>query len=106
MQPACRRHVRPGHNQPPPSGTEIAMTEGLYWGLPVILYLFLAGTGAGTVAVSASMFLRGGGNGRGVHADIARYGALLGPLPIMIGCGLLVLDLASFQAGHWFRFIN
>lgn len=82
------------------------MTQGLYWGLPVILYLFLAGMGAGTVTVSASMQLRGGGNGHGMHDEIARYGAFLGPLPVIIGCALLVLDLASFQTGHWFRFIN
>jgi formate-dependent nitrite reductase membrane component NrfD len=84
----------------------MTMTQGLYWGLPVILYLFLAGMGAGTVTVSASMLLRGGGDGKGVHAEIARCGAILGPLPVILGCALLVLDLASFQAGHWFRFIN
>jgi len=82
------------------------MTEGLFWGLPVILYLFLAGMGAGATTVSASMLLRGGGGGRGVHHEIARYGAFLGPLPVIVGCGLLVLELGSFQAGHWFRFIN
>jgi formate-dependent nitrite reductase membrane component NrfD len=84
----------------------MTMTQGLYWGMPVILYLFLAGMGAGTVAVSASMQLRGGGNGHSTHEEIARYGAFLGPLPVIVGCALLVLDLASFQAGHWFRFIN
>ncbi len=82
------------------------MTQNLYWGLPVIFYLFLAGMGAGAVTVSASMQLRGGGNGHGMHDEIARYGAFLGPLPVIIGCALLVLDLASFQAGHWFRFVN
>ena len=82
------------------------MTEGLNWGLPIILYLFLAGMGAGAVTVSASMLLRGGGGGRGVHHEIARYGAFLGPLPVMIGCGLLILELSSFEAGHWFRFLD
>ena len=62
--------------------------------------------GAGAVTVSASMLLRGGGGGRGVHHEIARYGAFLGPLPVMIGCGLLILELSSFEAGHWFRFLN
>ena len=81
------------------------MTEGLNWGLPIILYLFLAGMGAGAVTVSSSMLLRGGG-GRGVHHEIARYGALLGPLPVIIGTGLLVLELGSFEAGNYFRFLN
>jgi formate-dependent nitrite reductase membrane component NrfD len=82
------------------------MTQELYWGMPVILYLFLAGMGAGAVTVSSSMLLRGGSNGTGRHADIARYGAFLGPVPVMAGCALLILELASFKAGHWFRFIN
>ncbi len=82
------------------------MAEGLNWGLPVILYLFLAGIGAGAVTVSASMLLRGGGGGRGVHHEIARYGAFLGPLPVIIGSGLLILELGSFDAGNWFRFLN
>ena len=82
------------------------MTEGLHWGLPVILYLFLAGVGAGAMTVSASVFLRGGGGARGVHVEIARYGAFLAPLPVMVGCGLLILELGSWQTGHWFKWIN
>ena len=82
------------------------MTEGLNGGMPIILYLFLAGMGAGAVTVSSSMLLRGGGGGRGVHHEIARYGALLGPLPVIIGTGLLVLELGSFEAGNYFRFLN
>jgi formate-dependent nitrite reductase membrane component NrfD len=82
------------------------MTEGLFWGYPVILYLFLAGMGAGATTVSASMLLRGGGGARGVHHEIARYGAVLGPLPVIIGVALIVLELGSFEAGHYFRFLN
>jgi formate-dependent nitrite reductase membrane component NrfD len=82
------------------------MSEELTWGMPVIGYLFLAGVGAGALTVSASMFLRGGDHGRGMHVDTARYGALLAPFPIIIGSGLLILELGSFQAGNWFRFLN
>lgn len=82
------------------------MTEGLEWGLPVIGYLFLAGLGAGTMTVSASIFLRGGDVRRGLHVDTARYGAFVAPFPIMIGCGLLVFELGSFQVGDWFKWIN
>ena len=82
------------------------MTEGLHWGLPVILYLFLAGVGAGAMTVSASVFLRGGGGARGVHVEVARYGAFLAPLPVMVGSGLLILELGSWQAGQWFKWIN
>jgi formate-dependent nitrite reductase membrane component NrfD len=82
------------------------MTNGLFWGLPVILYLFLAGMGAGATTVSASMLLRGGGGARGIHHEIARYGALLGPIPVILGVALIVLELGSFQTGHYLRFIN
>ena len=83
------------------------MNQELLWGLPVVAYLFLAGTGAGAATVSASVLLRGGGGGfGGQHYAIARYGAFAAPLPVIIGCGLLVLELGSFQAGHWFRWLN
>ncbi len=83
------------------------MTEGLSWGLPVILYLFLAGVGAGAMTVSASVLLRGGGGGfGGAHFSLARCGALIAPLPVMLGCGLLILELGSFQTGHWFKWIH
>jgi formate-dependent nitrite reductase membrane component NrfD len=83
------------------------MGHELNWGLPVISYLFLAGLGAGALTVSASVFLRGGGGGFGNgHFAVARYGALIAPLPVMIGCGLLVLELGSFQTGHWFKWLN
>ncbi len=83
------------------------MTEGLPWGLPVVAYLFLAGLGGGAMTVSASVFLRGGGGGfGGAHVNVARYGALIAPVPVMLGCLLLVLELGSFQAGHWFRWLN
>ena len=83
------------------------MVEELNWGLPVIAYLFLAGLGAGTMTVSASVLLRGGGGGfGGSHFAVARFGAFIAPLPVMIGCGLLVLELGSFQAGHWFKWLN
>ncbi len=78
------------------------MSDHLTWGLPVILYLFLAGLGAGTVAVSASVLLRGGGGGfAGRHHTIAQYGALIGPIPVMLGTFLII-----FELGRPFRFMN
>jgi formate-dependent nitrite reductase membrane component NrfD len=83
------------------------MTEGLSWGLPVIFYLFLAGLGAGAMTVSASVLLRGGGGGfGGGHFQVARYGAIIAPLPVMVGSLLLIFELGSFEAGHWFRWFN
>lgn len=86
----------------------------IHWGLPVIGYLFLAGTGAGAMTVSASVLLRGGGGFFGGHYfKIARYGALIAPLPLIIGTALILLELGSFQVGirdfdfaMMFRWIN
>ncbi len=82
------------------------MEGELYWGFPVIIYLFLAGMGAGATVVGASMMLRGGGGPRGVHHEIARYGALLGPIPVIVGVLAIIFELGSWQAGHYLRFIN
>jgi formate-dependent nitrite reductase membrane component NrfD len=76
----------------------------LNWGLPVVAYLFLAGLGAGALTTSASVLLRGGPPG--TYFDVARIGAFLAPIPVMLGCGLLVFELGSFQTGHWFRWMN
>ncbi|MBF0624712.1 MAG: polysulfide reductase NrfD [Magnetococcales bacterium] len=86
----------------------------LHWGMPVILYLFLAGLGAGALTVSGSVLLRGGGGWfAGQHFRIARHGALIAPLPLIVGTGLLILELGTFQAGveqvdiaKLFRWIN
>ena len=84
------------------------MGHELTWGMPVILYLYLAGVGAGAVTVSASVLLRGGGGGfGGDHFTLARYGAIIGPLPVMIGTALIVFELGRpFRAFNLFKVIN
>lgn len=84
------------------------MGEELTWGLPVITYLYLAGVGAGMVTVSSSVLLRGGGGGfGGDHFTLARYGALLGPVPVMLGTVLIVFELGRpDRALNLFKLIN
>ncbi|MHA1566878.1 MAG: NrfD/PsrC family molybdoenzyme membrane anchor subunit [Alphaproteobacteria bacterium] len=84
------------------------MGHELTWGIPVILYLYLAGVGAGAVTVSASVLLRGGGGGfGGGHFALARYGALIGPLPVILGTTLIVFELGRpFRAFNLFKVIN
>ena len=84
------------------------MIEHLNWGFPVIGYLFLAGLGAGAVSVSGGVLLRGGGGGfGGRHVEIARYGALIGPLPVMIGAGMIVFELGRpFRALNLYKVLN
>lgn len=68
------------------------------WGFLIINYLFLGGLSAGLLFVSALATLVQK-NGETDYSRIARYGALLAPWPVMLGCLLLVFDL-----GHWYRF--
>jgi len=78
----------------------------LNWGLPVILYLFLAGLGAGAVTVSGSVLLRKGGFGSSRFA-VARCGALIGPIPVMLGTFMIVFELGQpFRALNLFKVIN
>ena len=73
----------------------------LTWGLPVILYLFLAGVGAGAVTVSGSVLLRGADYSGGPLFRMARYGALVGPVPVIVGTILII-----FELGRWDRALN
>jgi formate-dependent nitrite reductase membrane component NrfD len=84
------------------------MGHELTWGMPVILYLFLAGVGAGAVTVSASVLLRGGGGKfGGGHFTLARYGALIGPVPVMLGTFLIIFELGRpFRMMNLFKVIN
>ena len=83
------------------------MGTELNWGLPVIFYLFLAGLGAGSLTVSSSVLLRGGGGGfGGEHFALARVGAIIAPLPVMLGCFLLIFELGSYNGGRWLRWLN
>jgi len=77
------------------------MEHELTWGLPVVLYLFLAGLGAGAVTVSASVLLRSGDYHGGSFFKLARYGALIGPIPVILGTCLII-----FELGRWDRALN
>lgn len=82
------------------------MTAELYWGLPVIGYLFLAGVGAGAVVVSASVVL-GAGEFGASRFTIARYGALIAPIPTIVGTGLIIFELGQpFRVLNLFKVIN
>ena len=59
------------------------------WGLLVVIYLYTAGLSAGMFAVSSFATYIGGGH----YRRLARMSALLAPWPILIGLGMLVLDL-------------
>jgi len=78
------------------------MEHHLMWSWPVYWYLFLAGTGAGAIAVSAFIYMRGpGGNFGERYFALAKYGALIGPLPVIIGTAFLI-----FELGRPFRAFN
>jgi formate-dependent nitrite reductase membrane component NrfD len=73
------------------------MEHALTWHYPVIFYLYLAGLGAGAVAIGAYSFLSSDSySGRHYHYfRMARYGALIGPIPVIIGVSLLIFELGQ-----------
>ncbi len=88
--------------------------DHLMWSWPIYGYLFMAGVGAGATAVSAFVYLRGAeGNFGARYYEIAKFGALIGPLPVILGTGLLIFELGRpFRAfnimasNFWFKVIN
>jgi formate-dependent nitrite reductase membrane component NrfD len=78
------------------------MDHHLLWGWPIISYLYLAGIGAGAMAVSSIIILWNPSGGFRIRARlITRIGAFIGPLPVIIGSGLLI-----FELGRPFRAFN
>lgn len=86
------------------------MEHELTWHFPVITYLYLAGLGAGAVAIGSYSFLGCEGDNEGAryhYFRMARYGALVGPFPIIIGVSLLIFELGRpFRALNLFKVIN
>ena len=59
------------------------------WGWMIILYIFLAGLGGGTFLFSfVLLFIN-------KYEAVARIGALIGPLVVLLASGLLLFDLGS-----------
>ncbi len=78
------------------------MEHHFMWSWPIYGYLFLAGMGAGATAISAIVMMRGEGGAFGArYLDVARLGAMIGPLPVIIGTGFLI-----FELGRPFRAFN
>jgi polysulfide reductase chain C len=69
------------------------------WGYLIIIYLFLGGLSAGLFFVSALATLLEKNGEDPAYNRVARYGGLLAPWPVMLGCLLLIFDL-----GRWYRF--
>ena len=61
------------------------------WGWMIVVYLFLGGLGAGSMVLSGMGHL----GRRGRYQGIARAGALLAPVLVGAGSGLLIFDLGS-----------
>lgn len=60
------------------------------WPVWIALYLFLAGVSGGAFAASIAASFLGP-----KYRNTARWGAFLAPWPVLVGTGLLVLDLGS-----------
>lgn len=66
------------------------MHQEMDWGWLIVLYLFLGGLSAGALVLSALAHHLGR---QERYLALARAGALLAPLPVMAGSGILVFDL-------------
>lgn len=90
------------------------MEHHYMWSWPIYGYLFLAGLGAGAMVISNVVLWRGPTGAFGPrYFNIARLGALIGPLPVIIGTGLLIFELGrpfrSFNimvSNFWFEVIS
>ena len=90
------------------------MEHHLMWHWPIIGYLFLAGLGAGAIAVSGIVVLWApAGEFRHRATLIARLGAYIGPLPVMVGTALLIFELGRpyralnlLTSNFWFMAFN
>ena len=81
------------------------MGHDLYWGMPVILYLFMGGVGAGAVIISGHVYHLAGAGSFGFR--VARYGALIAPLPVMLGTGLIIWELGRmYRVANLFKVVN
>jgi formate-dependent nitrite reductase membrane component NrfD len=85
------------------------MGHEVAWHLPVICYLYLAGLGAGAIVISGYSYISST-KFDPVHFHyfkMARYGAVIGPIPLIIGVSLLVLELGRpFRPLNLFKVIN
>ncbi|MBD3868208.1 MAG: polysulfide reductase NrfD [Acidobacteria bacterium] len=61
------------------------------WGWMIVVYLFLGGLGAGCMVLSGAAHL----GRRGRYQGIARAGAILAPILVGVGSGLLIFDLGN-----------
>ncbi len=88
--------------------SDIYALGDIYWSMPVIMYLFLGGVGAGAVIVSGHVYHLSRGMGFGGFAfNIARYGALIAPLLVIFGTGMIIWELTRpFRVGNLFKLIN
>ncbi|HWI51541.1 MAG TPA: NrfD/PsrC family molybdoenzyme membrane anchor subunit [Symbiobacteriaceae bacterium] len=66
------------------------MSHAVTWPVWIALYLYLAGVSGGAFAAATAASFLGDR-----YRNVARWGAYLAPWPVLIGTGLLILDLGS-----------
>lgn len=66
------------------------MAHSFTWPLGIALYLFLAGVSAGAFGTATVASFAGPR-----YRSTVRWGALIAPLPVIVGLGMLVLDLGA-----------
>ena len=71
-----------------------AQYTAIAWSWEIAIYLFLAGLSAGAVIISIFLQRKDDGHDRSWNG-VVKAGALLAPLAIIVGLGLLIIDLGK-----------
>ncbi|MFW5614825.1 MAG: NrfD/PsrC family molybdoenzyme membrane anchor subunit [Campylobacter hyointestinalis] len=80
----------------------IAQYETIYWPWPIAVYLFLAGLSAGSIIVSLLVkWNKHEDNTNSIWDAMVKAGALIGPITICLGLGLLIIDLGKPLSFYW-----
>ncbi|RAZ56963.1 NrfD/PsrC family molybdoenzyme membrane anchor subunit [Campylobacter hyointestinalis] len=80
----------------------IAQYETIYWPWPIAVYLFLAGLSAGSIIVSLLVkWNKHEDNTNSIWDAMVKAGALIGPIAICLGLGLLIIDLGKPLSFYW-----
>lgn len=73
----------------------MAQYSQIYWPWPIAVYLFLAGLSAGAMIVAVLL------RWKGSEGATFKAAAILAPITIIVGLGLLVLDLGKPLSFYW-----
>lgn len=80
----------------------VAQYDVINWPWPIAVYLFLAGLSAGSIMVALLVkWNRHEGEKSTIWDAMVKSGAILAPITIIVGLGLLIIDLGKPLSFYW-----